>query len=61
MIGEGSVGWGGGLAEGGSVMGRAVMMTMLMMVVTWNLQRVSLREQNREGGWLNGWSREDGR
>ena len=28
-------------------MGRAVMMMMLMTVVTWNLQRVSLREQNR--------------
>ena len=31
----------------GSVMGRAVMIMMLMTVVMWNLQRVSLREQNR--------------
>ena len=30
------------------MMGRAVMMMMLMTVVTWNLQRVSLREQNRD-------------
>ena len=28
-------------------MGRAMMVMMLMTVVTWNLQRVSLREQNR--------------
>ena len=52
-IGEGSVGRGGerqgGLVgEGGrSVMGRAIIVIMLMAVVTWNLQRVSLREQNR--------------
>ena len=31
----------------GSVMGRAMMVMMLMTVVTWNLQRVLLREQNR--------------
>ena len=37
----------GGLAGGGSVVGGAVMALMLMTVVTWNLQRVSLREQNR--------------
>ena len=38
----------GGLAGGGgSVMERAVMLMMLMTVVTWNLQRVLLREQNR--------------
>ena len=28
-------------------MGRAMMVMMLITVVTWNLQRVSLREQNR--------------
>ena len=39
-------GEGGGLTEGGgSLMGRAMM--MMMTVVTWNLQRVLLREQNR--------------
>ena len=37
----------GGLAGGGSVVRGAVMALMLMTVVTWNLQRVSLREQNR--------------
>ena len=50
MVRGGSVGWGGvgGLAGGGgSVIGRAVMM-MLKTVVTCNLQRVSLREQNRD-------------
>ena len=39
----------GGLAGGGSVVRGAVMALMLMTVVTWNLQRVSLREQNRVG------------
>ena len=28
-------------------MGRAMIVKMLITVVTWNLQRVSLREQNR--------------
>ena len=37
----------GGLTGGGSVVRGAVMALMLMTVVTWNLQRVSLREQNR--------------
>ena len=37
----------GCLAEGGSVVRGTVMALMLMTVVTWNLQRVSLREQNR--------------
>ena len=37
----------GGLAGGGSVVRGVVMALMLMTVVTWNLQRVSLREQNR--------------
>ena len=36
-----------GLPGGGSVVRGAVMALMLMTVVTWNLQRVSLREQNR--------------
>ena len=51
MGGEGSMGRGGvgGLAGGGSVVRGAVMALMLMTVVTWNLQRVSLREQNRPG------------
>ena len=36
---------------------------MLMTVVTWNLQRYSLREQNRSrlGGWLSMWSRGNAR
>ena len=37
----------GGLAGGGSVVRGAVMALMLITVVTWNLQRVLLREQNR--------------
>ena len=37
----------GGLAGGGSVVRGSVMIMMFMTVVTWNLQRVSLREQNR--------------
>ena len=37
----------GGLAGGGSVVRGAVRALMLMTVVTWNLQRVSLREKNR--------------
>ena len=36
-----------GPVGGGSVVRGAVMALMLMTVVTWNLQRVSLREQNR--------------
>ena len=42
--GRGGVGY---LAGEGSVVRGAVMIMMLMTVVTWNLQRVSLREQNR--------------
>ena len=37
----------GGLAGRGSVVREAVMALMLMTVVTWNLQRVSLREESR--------------
>ena len=51
MGGEGSVGRGGegwGPYRGqGSVVRGAVMALMLMTMVKWNLQRVSLREQNR--------------
>ena len=58
--GEGR-GRGSSLGGGGSVMGRAMMVMILMTVVTWKLQRVSLREQNRGRlRWVAEWVEQRG-